>query len=73
MGAWWPPRSSKPLKPVNPGLVGSIPSLSAPFLKGFVFSDSLVFGSNNRYRSVTLLLSEWLVKAQNHHPQGEHF
>jgi len=29
MGAWWPPRSSKPLWVVNPARLGSIPCLSA--------------------------------------------
>ena len=28
MGAWWPPRSSKPLRPDYSGWVGSIPTRS---------------------------------------------
>ena len=57
MGAWWPPRSSKPLRPDYSGWVGSIPTRSRYFIKnnhletffcgvfflGFVSTDSFKF------------------------------
>jgi len=69
MGAWWPPRSSKPLRPDYSGWVGSIPTRSRYFIKnkhlealledyflGFVSTDFFKF---------TALVADWWHKFQN--------